>query len=79
MNYIEIDYNKVKGFKKLTPEQQYLFIKTYKVHNSIQGLDYKEDWTPKSVQWVADIRCSYLKVVFRNGEWLHYLPNGTWY
>ena len=27
MNYIEIDVNKVKGFNKLTPEQQGLFIR----------------------------------------------------
>lgn len=46
MNYIEIDFNKVKGFSKLTPEQQQLFIITYKRHNSGQGLEYKEDYEP---------------------------------
>lgn len=73
MNYIEIDFNKVKGFNKLTPEQQELFKSTYKVHNSVHGLDYKEKWIPVSVKWI-DIgsRLSYLKVVFRNGDWLHY-------
>lgn len=74
MNYIEIDFNKVKGFKKLTPEQQQLFIETYKLHNSIQGSDYKNGYIPISVKWDKN----HLKVVFKNEEWLHYYSNGTW-
>lgn len=81
MNYIEIDFNKVKGFNKLTPEQQELFKSTYRVHNSVHGLDYKEEWVPVSVKWIVEnpTRYSYLKVVFRNGDWLHYTQSGTWY
>lgn len=75
MNYLEIDFTKVKGFNKLTAEQQKLFIETYKLHNSIQGNDYKEDYIPVSVKSEKD----YIKVVFQNGEWLHYLKNRTWY
>lgn len=81
MNYIEIDVNKVKGFNKLTPEQQGLFIRTYKFHNSIVGNDYKEGWVPVKVKWIEKnpSRCSYLKVDFKNGEWLHYTQKGEWY
>lgn len=78
MNYIEINFNKVKGFNRLTPEQQQLFIGIYKVHNSGQGLDYKDGYVPMSVKWIKG-RPSYLKVVFKNGIWLHYSQNGTWY
>lgn len=75
VNYIEIDFNKVKGFKRLTAEQQQLFIRIYKVHNSGQGLDYKDGYTPLSVKWDKN----HLKVVFKNGIWLHYSQNETWY
>ena len=81
VNYIEIDFNKVKGFNKLTLEQQQLFIEIYKVHNSVHGLEYKQDWVPVSVKWIVEnpIKYSYLKVVFRNGDWLHYTKKHEWY
>lgn len=75
MNYIEIDFNNVKGFKKLSSAAQEVFQRVYKLHNSAQGIAYKEGWVPVSVQETK----THLKVVFRNGDWLHYLPNGTWY
>ena len=81
MNYIEIDFTKVKGFNKLTAEQQELFKSTYRVHNSVHGLDYKDEWIPISVKWIVEnpTKYSYLKVVFQNGEWLYYTQNRTWY
>lgn len=81
MNYIDIDFNKVKGFNKLTSDQQQLFIDIYKVHNSIVGNDYKDGWKPLKVKWVKDNpdKYSYLRVDFKNGDWLHYLINKTWY
>jgi hypothetical protein len=81
VSYIEIDFNAVEGFNKLTPEQQNLFIRTYKFHNSIQGHEYKEDYIPISVRWIEEnpSRKSYLKVVFRNGIWLHYTQKCDWY
>jgi len=81
MNYIEIDFNKVKGFNKLTQEQQELFKSVYKLHNSCQGNDYKEKWIPILVIWVKEnsAKYSYLKVVFKNGEWLHYTQRKDWH
>lgn len=82
MNFIQIDYTKVKGFTELTEEQQKLFIETYKVHNSVQGSDCKEAWTPISVKWVTnkiDDRFSRLEVTFKNGEWLYYTKKHEWF
>lgn len=81
MSYIEIDFMKVKGFDNLTKEQQSLFIDTYKRHNSIVGSKYKESWQPIKVAWVKEkpSQYSYLKVDFKNGQWLHYTQRGDWY
>lgn len=65
----------VKGFNKLTPKQQELLIKANKRHKAGVGTDYKDGWTPVSVKPLG----RNLKVVFKNGEWLHYTPEGSWY
>lgn len=81
-NYIDIDFNNVEGFCKLSPMQQKLFIETYKIHNSIVGTDYKEGWRPIKVRWVENKennKYSYLRVDFKNGDWLHYTQNKDWY
>ncbi|MCF6464167.1 hypothetical protein [Clostridium sp. Cult1] len=65
----------VNGFKKLTVAQQQLLIMTNAKHKAGVGTDYKEDWTPVSVKPLG----RNLKVTFKNGEWLHYAPDGTWY
>ena len=71
MNYIK----NVKGFSKLTPEQQQLLIRTNERHKSGVGSDYKDGWTPVSVKPLG----KNLKVTFKNGQWLHYTPRGDWY
>lgn len=75
MNYIEIDFNKVKGYEKLSERAKILFERVYKSHNAAQGLDYKKNWIPQSVKEHK----TYLEVRFKGGEWLHYMPDGTWY
>ena len=77
MEYLKLDYEDVKGFKGLTKEQKELFKETYKLHNSIQGREYKEDYTPVSVEWIEGD--NYLRVVFKKGIWLHYTTEKTWY
>lgn len=81
MNYIEINFSNVKGFDNLSKEQQNLFIETYKIHNSIVGSDYKEGWAPIKVAWVKEkpSKYSYLKVDFKNGQWLHYTQKKEWH
>ncbi len=64
---------KIKGFKKLTQEQQELFASTYAEH--LASVENKESWQAVSITWEG----SYLKVSFRNGEWLHYTKSGVWY
>ncbi len=80
--YIDIDFSEVEGYKNLTQAQQELFKDTYRRHNSIVGTDYKEGWRPLKVNWVEDAedtRYSYLKVIFNNGNWLHYTQKKDWY
>lgn len=74
MNYVEIDFNDVKGYNKLSQPAKNLFEWTYKSHNSGQGLDYKKDWIPIKVKE----RKTFIEVHFANGKWLHYFPGGTW-
>lgn len=75
MNYMEIEFTKVKGYEKLSQAAKNLFERVYKQHNSCQGLDYKKNWIPVKVKEHKH----YLEVHFKNKEWLHYLPNGEWY
>ena len=80
--YIDIDFNEVEGYKDLTQAQQELFKDTYRLHNSIAGTEYKEGWRPLKVNWVEDeedTKYSYLKVIFKNGKWLHYTQTKDWY
>ena len=65
----------VKGFSRLTLEQQELLLKTNAKHKAVVGNDYKDDWTPVSVSLLGNN----LKVTFKNGEWLHYTKSGNWY
>ena len=71
-----MDYAKVKGFNDLTEKQKDLFIRTNKHHIGFVGLDYKKDKEPVAV-WVDERNnvCAKLK----DGDWYHYLENGTWY
>lgn len=64
----------IKGFNKLSKEQQEQLIRMNERHKAGVGNDYKEGWTPISVKGAG----STLKVTFKNGEWLHYYANGTW-
>lgn len=75
MNFIKIDFSKVKGYNNLSDKDKKIFRDTYEIHNSIHGLDYKEEWIPEFVEPYGET----LKVVFRNGKWLHYTKNNEWY
>ena len=74
-NYLEIDFEKVKGYKKLSENAKGIFQRVYRAHNSMQGQTHKFDWVPISVKECK----THLEVRFHGGEWLRYLPNGTWY
>lgn len=65
---------RVTGFNKLTEQQQQLLIRTNARHRAGVGTSYKDGWTPTNVSPLG----RNLKVVFKNGEWLHYYTNGTW-
>lgn len=74
-HYLEIDFNKVAGYKKLSEPAKRIFESVYKAHNSQQGAEYKKYWVPVKVKEYK----THLIVHFANGEWQHYAPNGTWY
>lgn len=74
MNYIEIDFSKVKGYNKLSDKSKRLFEEIYKRHNSVVGNYYKEDYQPIRVKEYKN----FIEVHFKNGDWLHYYNNGTW-
>ncbi|MHC1747480.1 MAG: hypothetical protein AB9856_03715 [Cellulosilyticaceae bacterium] len=63
----------IVGFNKLTKAQQALFVNVNTKH--LQAVEDKAAWTPVRVEWDK----TYLKVWFKNGDWLHYIPNGVWY
>lgn len=73
--FVEIDFNKVEGFDKLSEPAKKLFERMYKRNNAAQGLDYKIRWIPKTV---IEHR-TFLEVHFTGKEWLHWCFNGEWY
>lgn len=75
MNYINIEFNNVKGFNALSDKAKEVFKNTYILHNSAQGNDYRENYIPVKVKEHKN----FIEVHFVNGKWLHYLPDGTWY
>lgn len=64
----------IEGYTQLSLESRNLFCGIYKVHHAGHGIDFKDDW--KAV-YIKDCE-RFLKVTFKNGEWLHYYPDGTW-
>ena len=68
-----IDLSNVKGYKKLLKWQQELLERVHKKH--LASIESKVQWEIKSVIWDR----TYLKVIFKNGEWLHYTTDGYWY
>ena len=54
-NYaLEIDFKKVKGYKKLSFKGKQLLHKTYDKHNRIIGIENKVNWRPKHVKELCD-------------------------
>ena len=72
--HLEINFEEIKGYKKLSENAKKLFENTYKKHNAMLGMESKKRWIPKKVQENS----KFLRVDFKNGEWLHYYANGTW-
>lgn len=68
-----MDLKNVKGYKRLTKGQQELLERVYEKH--MREVEDESKWEIKSVIWER----SYLRVSFKNGEWLHYSINGNWY
>lgn len=65
----------VKGFENLTKGQQDLLVAINTRHKAGVGTDYKDGYTPVKV--VPDY--GRLRVWFKNGNWLYYAKDGSWY
>lgn len=63
----------IKGYNKLSPVAKDIFDKVYLYHQN--GVEDKAAWTAVKVQE----KKTHIRVTFKNGEWLHYMPNGSWY
>lgn len=67
----------VKGFKRLTADEQELLIMVNRKHKSGVGVEYKDGYTPVEVTPLP-FRLG-VRVRFKNGIWLHYGTDGSWY
>ena len=63
----------IKGFNELSTYAQRLFKETNQKH--LEAVEDKASWTPIKVKEHQN----HIGVHFKNGTWLHYLPDGTWY
>ena len=78
---ITVDFSNVKGFSKLTEEQQKLFIRVYNGHLKAMGNEARKKYLPeqlKEIKWVKNENCLH---VFWKGktDWFHYDTRGCWY
>ena len=73
-------FNQVKGFSPLTDTQKNILERTYNRHTKAWGEENRLEYTIdqiKEVKWDAKACC--IKVFFKNGNWWHYLPDGSWF
>ncbi|WNF36454.1 hypothetical protein RJD24_18830 [Bacillaceae bacterium IKA-2] len=74
-------FSKIKGFSKLTEQQQQLFVRVYKSHLAAMGTEMRKKYEPKQlkeIKWISKERCLH---VFWKGktDWFHYDTRGCWY
>jgi hypothetical protein len=70
----------VNGYESLTDDQKALFERVFANHMAMRDTDAKKEYAAenlKEVKWDAKEKC--LKVYYKNGDWWHYLPDGTWF
>ena len=67
--------NQIKDYSKLSLLAKKAFDETYAKHQSCLGESEKANWQAVRVKENRD----YIRVDFKNGEWLHYTKNRTWY
>jgi hypothetical protein len=70
----------VKGYTKLTTDQQQLLEHVYDRHTWAMGTEMRIRYTVdqiKEVKWDKVDRT--VNIYFKNGDWWHYAMDGTWY
>ncbi|WP_312474154.1 hypothetical protein [Neobacillus sp.] len=66
--------------KHLTNQEYQLLLKVYADHNRSMGLEKRAKYTLSNIVKVErnqEEKC--LNVYYGNGDWWHYVSNGTWY
>lgn len=70
---------KFPATKHLTDGEYSLLMNVYASHNRAMGLEKRKDYTLSDIVKVkrnTKERC--LEVYYKNGDWWHYFPDGTW-
>lgn len=73
MESINMNYQDIKGYSKLSHVARKVFEEVDRKHTL--SVEDKAAWTPIRVKE----RETHIEVHFKNGKWLHYMPNRTWY
>lgn len=64
----------------LNDEEYRVLLETYANHNSNMGLEKRKNYTLSHIVKVErNIKDNCLNVHYKNGDWWHYTPSGTWY
>lgn len=69
---------KIEVAQHLSDAEYKILLQTYANHNRSMGLEERKNYTLSDIVKVErGNRC--LKVYYKNGDWWHYTPDGTWY
>ncbi|OAS21370.1 hypothetical protein [Paenibacillus oryzisoli] len=69
----------VEGYDLLTPQQQTILERTYKLHSQAHGLDYKPLYAVEKIKRVQWDKQEKTVNVYYQHEWYHYTSDGCWY
>lgn len=78
MNQTQIDFERIKGFSKLTVEQQQFFIRMHHSHMKAMGTDNQKKYSAKNIKKVAWDKEENTVNVYYQDIWWHYGRQG-WY
>lgn len=78
MDQTQSDFKKVKGFSKLTSEQQQFFMKMHQRHMKAMGTDNQKKYALVNVKKVAWDKEEKTVNVYYEDAWWHY-STGGWY
>ncbi|WP_168121915.1 hypothetical protein [Paenibacillus sp. HB172176] len=73
-------YQSVQGYPSLSTYQQSLLKSIHARHMRAFGTEKRKLYTVDQIRKViGDEEADCLKIYFKNGDWWHYLQDGTWF